>query len=108
MEQPYQGDEALLSPHVRFAHHGVGLSRACLTVSKDADVVALEGVEQHLLPDVPVHPHLGGKAGVIGLGTRQGQAAFRTRPGRPHSRSDVDKWEEGELPKCGTSRSNRS
>lgn len=72
--RPYQRDDALLRPHARFAHHGVGLASAGLAVSKDADVVALEGVEQHLLPDVPVHPHLGRKAGIIGLWT--GQAAL--------------------------------
>lgn len=68
----YQWDEALLV-HSRFSHHGVGLSSPCLSVSEDADVVALKGVKQHVLPDVLVHPHLRGEAGIISLWTQQGQ-----------------------------------
>lgn len=73
----YPGYEALLGPHVRFAHHGVGLASARLTVSKDANIVALKGVEQHLLTDVLVHPHLGGKAGIIRLWTCRDKQPLR-------------------------------
>ena len=50
----YHGDNAFL-PLLLLAHHGVGLPRPRLAVGEDADVVALEGVLQHLLPDVIVH-----------------------------------------------------
>ena len=55
------------------AHHGVALPRSGLSVGKDADVVAFEGVEQHLLPDVPVHLDLGRIVAVLWLKTPSGR-----------------------------------
>lgn len=68
-DSQYQGDDSLLILHVLLPHHGVGLAGARLTVSKDADVVALEGVQQHLLSDVFVNFDLRGVVGVLGLRT---------------------------------------
>ena len=50
-------NNALLSRFV-LAHHGVALAGAGLTVGEDADVVALEGVLQHLDAHVLVHAAL--------------------------------------------------
>lgn len=99
-DSSYQRDETLLV-HSRFSHHGVGLSSSCLSVSEDADVVALKGVKQHVLPNVLVHPYLRGEAGIIGLWTRQGET-LRTLV------EDLT-WRYGRsLPSCGTSRRSRS
>lgn len=65
----YQGDDSLLVLHILFAHHGVGLASTGLAVGEDADVVALEGVQQHLLADVFVHSHLRGVVDILGLRT---------------------------------------
>ncbi len=48
-------DDPLVPFIVLFAHHGVGFASPGLPVREDADVVALEGVVQHLLPQVAVH-----------------------------------------------------
>lgn len=48
-------------------HHGVGLPSPRLSVGKDAHIVAFKGVEQHLLPDVPVHLLLRRKLRVLYL-----------------------------------------
>lgn len=67
VRRSYQGNDSLLILDVLFAHHGVGLASARLSVGKDADVVALEGVQQHFLSDIFVHAHLGGVVDVLGL-----------------------------------------
>ena len=64
----YQGDDALLVLLLA-SHHGVALACPCLAVGEDADVVALEGVLQHLHPDVPVHLQLGRVIWVLTLHT---------------------------------------
>lgn len=50
----YLWDDALLVL-LLLPHHGVGFSSPCLPVGKDTDVIAFEGMLQHLLADVPVH-----------------------------------------------------
>lgn len=65
----YQWNDSLLVLHILLAHHCVGLSSACLTVRKNADVVAFECVEQHLLSNIFVHSHLRGIIDVLGLWT---------------------------------------
>lgn len=50
-----------------FTHHSIGLASTCLPIGKYTDVVALEGMFQHLLSNIIVHAALGCKAGVIRL-----------------------------------------
>lgn len=59
-------DDAFLSFFL-FSHHRVGLASTSLAISKYANVVAFEGVLQHLLPDIIVHLALRCKAGVVRL-----------------------------------------
>lgn len=63
----YQGDYSFLILYVLFPHHGVRLASTRLTIGKDADVVALEGVQQHFLSDVFVYSDLRGIINVLGL-----------------------------------------
>ena len=56
-----------LLPRFVLAHHGVALAGAGLTVGEDADVVALEGVLQHLDAHVLVHASLARVLRVIRL-----------------------------------------
>lgn len=44
-------DDARL-PRVIFAHHGVTFASSCLSIGKDAHIVALEGMLQHLNANV--------------------------------------------------------
>lgn len=73
---PCLWDDALLV-FLLFAHHGVGFAGPRLPVGEYAHVVALEGVLQHLLADVPVHLLLRGVVDVLWLGDR-GDAAQLT------------------------------
>lgn len=70
----YLWNDALLARFL-FAHHGVGLPRPRLAICKDAHIIALEGVEQHLLSDVQVHLPLGGKAWVLRLWAARGNVS---------------------------------
>lgn len=101
----YQGNDSLLILNILFAHHGVGLASARLTVSKDADIVALEGVQQHFLSNVFVHSHLRGKTDVLGLRTEINNQPLSHKPDKRNTKSSVC---VEELPRCGTSRSNQS
>ena len=62
----YQRDDPLLVLLLP-PHHGVALPCSGLAVGEDADVVALEGMQQHLLPDVLVNLQLGRKVAVLRL-----------------------------------------
>lgn len=86
---PYLWDDALLFLLLA-PHHGVGLAGSCLAIGEYADIVALEGVLEHLLPDVAVHLPLRRVLGVRGLwgeGTaveaagRQGPESWSTKMG---------------------------
>lgn len=48
-------------------HHRVGLPSSSLAIGKDTDIVALEGVQQHLLPNIIVHTILRCEARIIRL-----------------------------------------
>lgn len=50
-----------------FTHHGIGLPSSSLPISKDAHIVALEGMQQHLLPDIIIHTALRCKARIFSL-----------------------------------------
>lgn len=75
----YQRDDALLVC-LLFPHHGVGFSSSRLPVGENADVVALEGVKQHLFPDVPVHLLLGRIVDVLRLQKQRTTARLRSLP----------------------------
>lgn len=66
----YHRNDAFLSL-LLFAHHGIGFTSSCLTISKYADVVALKGMLQHFLANIIIHTVLWCKAGVIRLWVRQ-------------------------------------
>lgn len=66
----YQRNDSLLVLLLS-THHRVALPSSGLSVGEDADVVSLEGVQEHLLSDVPVHLHLRRKAEVLWLQTRR-------------------------------------
>lgn len=124
----YQGNDSLLILDILFPHHGVGLASACLAISKDADIVSLESVQQHFLSDVFVHSHLRGIIDVLGLWTEinnqplpklshkpvKGCMIWSTdnanrvslRWGRLYNICTVGAQKD--LPRCGTSRSNQS
>ena len=67
----YQWDDPGF-PRIVPAHHGVALACPRLSVGKDAHVVAIKRVFQHLNADVLVDFRLRGKVGVLSL-QQQGQ-----------------------------------
>lgn len=62
----YLGDYPCLAL-LLFAHHCVGFPSSSLSVGKNAYVVALKGMQQHLLPNIIVHTALRCKAGIFRL-----------------------------------------
>lgn len=66
----HHGNDSFL-PLLLLAHHGIGFACSRLSISKDADVVALERVLQHLFADVIIHPVLRRKVGVFRLLPRE-------------------------------------
>lgn len=86
----YLRDDALLS-RLLFPHHGVGFSRSGLTVGEYTDIVALEGVKQHLLPNVQIDLPLGRERRVVLLHTH----THGTVSSEPRSAGDSSKCSAG-------------
>lgn len=62
----YLGDDACLAL-LLLAHHCVGFPSSSLSIGKNAYIVALKGMQQHLLPNIIVHTALRCKAGIFRL-----------------------------------------
>lgn len=74
----YLGNDACLAL-LLLAHHGVGFPSPSLAIGKDAHVVALKGVQEHLLANIIVHTALRCKAGIFRL-QRHKQHKYRLTP----------------------------